>query len=320
MSEKISPSRFIVFNGDADGICAAHQLFLADQQEKKSITGVKRDISLLRQIEYVHDAEITVLDVAVEKNLPALKKLLEQNCDVRWFDHHLSPEIPEHPNFKRHIDTRPDINTSLLVSNHLNKGVSPWAVAGLYGDNMHPAAEALVRELNLEISEAEQLRELGELMNYNAYGGSVEDLFFPPAELLNKLQPFSDPLVFVREESVLEVLQNGRREDLEKANRAEQLAPNVVIFPNERWARRVIGIYANRLAQQEPDQAHAVLVKQENDQYVVSVRAPLNSGKNAAEFCRQFPTGGGRVKAAGINSLEATYLPEFTSKFSEYFQ
>jgi len=34
-----------VFNGDADGICALHQLRLAEPVESTLVTGVKRDIN-----------------------------------------------------------------------------------------------------------------------------------------------------------------------------------------------------------------------------------------------------------------------------------
>lgn len=40
-----------VFNGDADGICALHQLRLArPRPEAQLVTGVKRDIRLLRHL------------------------------------------------------------------------------------------------------------------------------------------------------------------------------------------------------------------------------------------------------------------------------
>ncbi|MBL4759360.1 MAG: DegT/DnrJ/EryC1/StrS family aminotransferase, partial [Mariprofundaceae bacterium] len=39
-----------VFNGDADGLCALHQLRLAKPAESELVTGVKRDISLLKRM------------------------------------------------------------------------------------------------------------------------------------------------------------------------------------------------------------------------------------------------------------------------------
>ena len=39
-----------IFNGDADGICALLQLRLAEPRQSTLITGVKRDIDLLKQV------------------------------------------------------------------------------------------------------------------------------------------------------------------------------------------------------------------------------------------------------------------------------
>jgi hypothetical protein len=39
-----------VFNGDADGICALHQLRLANPRDAVLLTGVKRDIALLQRV------------------------------------------------------------------------------------------------------------------------------------------------------------------------------------------------------------------------------------------------------------------------------
>ncbi len=310
---------YFVFNGDADGICAAQQLLLANPLDIELITGVKRNISLLQQIESVSNADITVLDISVEKNLAPLKKLLSQNCRICWFDHHESKEIPEHPNFDCHIDPSPNINTSLSVSQYLKQGSSQWSIVGLFGDNMNQKAESLADELRLGNQKTGQLRELGELLNYNAYGGSIEDLFFHPARLLEKIRPFSDPFSFIEEESIVEILKEGYSEDFQMANNAVLISAGIYVFPNEKWARRVIGVFANLQAQKEPHSAHAVLVEKETGGYVVSVRAPLESDKSAAELCSLFPTGGGRKKAAGINLLSETSMAEFIDKFKQHF-
>ena len=49
-----------VFNGDADGICALLQLRLAEPLDSKLITGVKRDISLLKQVDASSGDSVTV--------------------------------------------------------------------------------------------------------------------------------------------------------------------------------------------------------------------------------------------------------------------
>ena len=44
-------AHFDVFNGDADGICALHQLRLARPCDSTLVTGVKRDISLVKRVD-----------------------------------------------------------------------------------------------------------------------------------------------------------------------------------------------------------------------------------------------------------------------------
>ena len=52
-----------VFNGDADGLCALHQLRLADPQPSELVTGVKRDIKLLDRVQAIAGDRVTVLDI-----------------------------------------------------------------------------------------------------------------------------------------------------------------------------------------------------------------------------------------------------------------
>ena len=51
----------------------------------------------------------------------------------------------------------------------------------------------------------------------------------------------------------------------------------------------------------------------------VSVRAPYNRKDGADELCRQFPSGGGRKAAAGINALALDSLTQFIDKFNIQF-
>ena len=76
------------------------------------------------------------------------------------------------------------------------------------------------------------------------------------------------------------------------------------------------GVYSNDLATGNPDRAHAVLTSKANGNYLVSVRAPLSNKQGAVDLCMQFPTGGGRAAAAGINDLPAARLDDFVEAFS----
>jgi len=93
----------------------------------------------------------------------------------------------------------------------------------------------------------------------------------------------------------------------------------VFILPDERWARRVSGVYSNQLANGSPGRGHAVLTERADGTYLVSVRAPLDNKVGADELCRRFPTGGGRKAAAGINALPADQLDDFIDQFTAFY-
>jgi hypothetical protein len=93
----------------------------------------------------------------------------------------------------------------------------------------------------------------------------------------------------------------------------------VYVLPAEPWARRVSGVLANDLAQGVPDRAHALLTRLPEGGFVVSVRAPLIAPDGADVLCRQFPTGGGRKAAAGINRLPEADYDAFVQRFLDAF-
>ena len=102
---------------------------------------------------------------------------------------------------------------------------------------------------------------------------------------------------------------------------AEIDKPNYTLFilPDAAWAGRVSGVFANALAQQHPNRAHAMLTESADGSFLVSVRAPLATKSGADELCRKFPTGGGRKAAAGINCLNADMVDSFISELGATF-
>lgn len=314
---------FDVFNGDADGICALHQLRLAFPAANNLVTGTKRDIELLQRVEAGAGDEVTVLDLSLEKNRDALLAMLNKGAKVSYFDHHVSDDIPDHPNLNAIIDTSPEVCTSLLVNRHLDGEHLVWAVIGAFGDNLHEVAYEAAKPLGLDRKRMDTLRELGECLNYNSYGESVEDLYFHPAELYRILHQHKDPFVFVRENGIFEVLKQGYNEDmaLARAVRPEHETPDgaVYILPAKPWSRRVSGAFGNALASESPDRAHAVLTQRGDGAFVVSVRSPQSTFRGADKLCSRFATGGGRRAAAGINRLPENELPQFMQAFDEVF-
>lgn len=317
-------ANFDVFNGDADGICALLQLRLAQPQVSELITGVKRDISLLKQVKAQAGDQICVLDVSLDKNRDALAQALEAKAQVMYIDHHFAGDIPVDENLNAIINTDANVCTSLLVNGQLKGQFLAWAVVGAFGDNLKNSAKIAAKPLNLSETELEQLENLGIYINYNGYGSDLADLHFTPKDLYLKLSKYADPLAFINEDKAsFEKLEQGYINDMAaaqalKADSEDDIAA-VFTLPNEAWARRVSGVYSNDLANAHPDRAHGVLTDKGDGTYLVSVRAPLNNKTGADEICRQFETGGGRAAAAGINTLPADQVERFIDTLRGFY-
>src|SRR5574339_211935 len=165
-----------IFNGDADGICALQQLRLEDPRPSVLVTGAKREIALVERVMPGAGDELTVLDLSFRVNAPAVAQALGSGARCRYFDHHDPGDVPQHPNLRTFIDTAPDVCTSLLVDRYLAGRQRIWAVVAAFGDNLAKSAHRTAELIRLEAMEVQQLRELGECINYNAYGDSVDDL------------------------------------------------------------------------------------------------------------------------------------------------
>lgn len=316
-------AHYDAFNGDADGLCALHQLRLAQPVDGVLVTGVKRDIALLKRIDAQAGDSVTALDIAVEKNAGPLEELLARGVSVRWYDHHNPGEMPVHPHFHATIDTAAEVCTSLLVDRELGGQYRPWAVAAAFGDNLHDAARSAAAPLDLDAGRLDALRELGECLNYNGYGDSLEDLHFHPADLYRALHAYADPFAFIAEAPQFQTLREGYAADmaLARAVTPAEARPSgaVVVLPDAPWARRASGVYANELATDHPGRAHALLTRAPKGHYVVSVRAPLRNRAGADELCKRFDTGGGRKAAAGINVLPEARIADFVAAFFETY-
>ena len=312
---------FVVFNGDADGLCALQQLHLAEGGEGGTaaaalITGPKRRIALLAGLTAGPGDQVTVLDVSFHTNREAVLRLLAAGARVRYFDHHHAGPLPDHPRLEAHIDTAPTLCTSAIVDRYLGGAQRVWAAVGAYGDNLKETGNALHADPRLE--------RLGVLLNYNSYGESEQDLFFPPAELHRRLAPYADPLAFIDEDEAYQVLAKGYAEDMERAANLKPAAARenaaVYVLPDASWARRVSGALANRLARSAPARAHAMLSPNSAGGMQVSVRAPLERPAGAAALCLEYETGGGREAAAGINHLPQEQIGAFTERFFKHYR
>ncbi|HSO07038.1 MAG TPA: hypothetical protein VLW45_07355 [Pelomicrobium sp.] len=214
--------------------------------------------------------------------------------------------------------------TALLVDGYLDGAYRAWAVTAAFGDNLFDAARRAAAPLGLDEAALAQLRELGECINYNAYGESLDDLHFPPDELYRRLAPYADPLAFAREDPAFATLREGYAADVARACEVSPASVDgggaVYVLPDAAWSRRISGVFGNQLAREHPGRAHAVLVPKADGAFTVSVRAPKAKPVGADALCRQFPTGGGRQAAGGINHLPADRLEAFEHAFAQAFR
>jgi hypothetical protein len=313
-----------VFNGDADGICALQQLRLREPRPAaRLITGVKRDITLLDRLGDTAESRITVLDISLDRNRTELEHLLARGNRIFYADHHYSGTIPTSEALEAHIDPSPLACTSLIVDRLLSGAYRPWAIAGAFGDNLDEVAVQYADSLGLGESKKQILKEIGMLLNYNGYGMAVEDLLIHPADLFVEVHQFTDPFAFYRDSPLLAQLRQGYEDDMTKA---ANLLPDrtsaggrVFLLPEAAWAKRVVGVFANRLSRDQPEMAHAALLTNPDGSFLVSVRAPLTTRQGADALCRQFATGGGRAAAAGINHLPGQELESVLSAFARHF-
>lgn len=310
-----------VFNGDADGLCALRQLRLAEPVDTQLITGTKRDTQLLARVSGAADVQVTVLDISLDRNRTALERVLKEGARVRYFDHHYAGSIPAHPNLESHIDTSAMTCTSALVDRHLQGRFRRWAITAAFGDNLAATAQQLAATIDLHDGDVARLRALGEALNYNAYGESLDDLLIAPDALYRRLAAYDDPLAFDATDPIAATLRQARTDDMAQAATVRPFeasaAGTIVVLPAAAWSRRVLGSYAHHLAATDPSRAHAVLCPSADGlAFVVSVRAPQgNPSVSADRLCRQFASGGGRVGAAGIDRLPNATFDRFVLAF-----
>ncbi len=315
-------TRYDVFNGDADGLCALHQLRLSDPADTQLVTGTKRENALLDRVPAVAGDTVTVLDLALPGNRDALVALLARGVRVRYVDHHEPGETPRHALLDLLIDTDPEVCTSVLIDRTLQGAQRAWAIVGAFGDNLAGVAHRLADAMAVDAAARQRWQALGECLNYNAYGLDEDDLIYRPAQLYRAIAPYADPERFLASEPHFARLAQARAADLEQAR---ALAPttrgagaDLYLLPDARWARRAFGSLANELANREPQRAHAVLVPRPGDRCLVSLRVPAGSPVSAHSLCAAFG-GGGRARAAGIDRLPLARLEEFERALSQAF-
>lgn len=323
------PAVVFAFNGDSDGIIAQHLAKISGIEPDLRITGLKRDLKLLGRLppSVASGAlDLRVFDINLRDNLPEVLRLLENpSVTIRWHDHHEPGEIPVSPRLTARIVTARGTCTALLAhADH--PGADPrWAAMAAYGDNIPEAAEALLKPLALHPIETRELCEAGELINYNAYGESEADVLFHPLEVAERMAAYTKADDFIRHSGLIQPLREQFEDDRKNMGGlvADEARPGASLYrlPDAAWARRLGSTFANRAALADPARAVAVLHPLADGSFQVSVRAPRGRADAAAasSLASEFPSGGGRALAAGINRLDPADVPRFARRFFEVY-
>ena len=315
--------RWDACNGDADGLCALHQWRLArPAPDARLVTGPKRDIMLLERIPAGAGDEVTVFDVSLARNRIPLEAMLARGAKVRWFDHHRAGSAPLPAGLEATIDESPDLCTALIVDREIGGIHRAWALVGAFGDALGAVAVRMAGSLPLLAPQVAALRELGEALNYNAYGDSDADLLVPIPQVYETMRRYDDPFEMMHAERLFRGLAAEKHADLQRAllvGPARSLAGGTTwCLPDAAWARRVSGTLANRLASQDPNRAFAV-VTPSLGAFKASLRVPRGHPWSAARFCSRYASGGGRALAAGIDRIEARDLEAFHADFAAIY-
>jgi hypothetical protein len=307
-----------VFNGDADGICALHQLRLAEPADGELVTGLKRDVGLLARVRAGAGSLVTVLDLSLDRNRADLLRLLSGGASVWYFDHHVADPVPEHPRLQAWIDASPETCTGILVDRYLTGRYRPWAIVAAFGDGLAGTARRLAGAAGFDEDRQSTLCGLGEALNYNAYGETEADVLIAPRSLYRIVHRYADPFELWAREPVVPALVARLLGDLAAARRIDPLLAEprcrVHRLPDADWSRRVIGAFANRLADENAGCTCVVFKDNPDATLRVSLRAPRGSvpgvGLDADGLCRRFG-GFGRAGAAGVDGLPLAQMEEF---------
>lgn len=311
-----------VFNGDADGLCALQQYRLNFPMLAHRVTGVKRDIQLLEKISDYENSQLNVFDISFDSNFEGVRQLLARNNRIIFFDHHSASMRFDHPDLELHCNSDSQTCTSLIVCDYTEARYTDWALVGCYGDGLDQKADQLAKQWGYSQLQCAQFRELGRLLNYNAYGDTLSDLYFSPYALAQQMQHYQSAQDFINSSDVFRVLQQGFASDMQvladihPTLQTEKLC--LYILPDTASARRLSGTLATKIQQEQAARSVAMLSHIPGG-YRISIRSAAPEEKPAALLAQEFMTGGGRAAAAGINLLPVADYAGFSRRFVEYF-
>ncbi len=290
-------------------------------KDSEVFTGVKRDVKLLRHCTNIENARFTVFDISLLSNRDNVNTILNKGNSIRWFDHHEPGDTDLGDDFEIFVDADPNCCTNILVDKFLEGLYRPWTICGAYGDNLHEQAEKLNPCFNE--SSMSQLKEIGETLNYNGYGNKESDLTVHPKDVYLDIKNYESPFQYRDKSDVYYKIHTQMKSDEAELSSSEIMhdtqTGKVILLPDSRASIRYSGIYSNEQTTNNPDKAFAILTLVDGENYRISIRSPKTNPYGASKLALQFPTGGGREKAAGVNELPISELNQFIEKFEEVY-
>lgn len=282
-SRKESGSRCVdVCNGDADGLCSILQWRRHEPKASTIVTLLRHEASLWGRVHTRPGDEFLLCDIPLEPNRATLLQLLNGGARVHYLNHHDTEDIPWHPQLQATVDSSHEACTSLIVDRLLGGKYRDWAVVGAYGDQLTRVANRLASGLGFMKDVRTRLRELGELISYNACVPHEKDAYLAPARLYERLSRYPGPLDFLQSESLVAELNAVRLEDLNKASALtpywQDACACVYVLPDAPWAHRVASSLYYRIAAAEPQRAHAFLRPLKDGYFEAKVHAARNAG------------------------------------------
>jgi hypothetical protein len=267
-------TRYYVFNGDADGLCALQQLRLVEPGDATLVTGVKRDIGLLERVNAAGADAITVLDISLDRN----RRL---GC-CALFRPSYAGEVPEHPHFEPHIE---EISGSVP---HTGRSPSTDASRGdrsAFGDGLPRVGAAMASAIDSIIHGGD----IGEQSISTIMPGRTSPISHSPRRTANQMVPFEDPPISFgsRRRSHGWPQATGWCAGKCTAACAAGARATIVVLQDEPWARRVIGVLANELARL-PRQRHCRTLAKARGGFVVGCarRRPARSARRVLSRLR----------------------------------
>jgi hypothetical protein len=311
----MNPLEIDVFNGDADGLFAAHQLRLAepgpDPAAGAVVTGLKREIACSNRIDVPagrRDATARASTSRSAATAPRSSACSRRARPCAGSTTTMPATCPRHPRLRAHIDTAPETCTSLIVDRELRGaiGAGQWPRPSATTSAPSPTRSAADAGADRgRTGAAARTRRGGQLQRLRRDARRRADRAGGAVCAAGRVMPIRSTSFATTRSSP-----NWPRAGAADLAGAVQLRPwrqcgggAVFVLPDEGWSRRVLGSFRQPAGRAFVDSAFAVLKARAEGGYLASVRAPAGAAEGRRSpvppLRRRRPRRRGRHRPAG---------------------